>query len=341
VNAKSGTYRSTFTILNDDAPPEVSISDAVVTQAGAGTVTANLTLSLSAPTGEYIRVFYGTMDGTASAGTDYLPVSSNHLFQPDESSSTAVGVTVLSGPIEEPIESFSLDITSAEAPIADGQGLVTILPGPARSFVSRAGNDGNSCTVVTAPCRTLAGGMSRVRTKGEVIVLDSGSFGALSIDRAVTIDAPAGVVALTATTVTVAAPPTGEVVLRGLTITALNQGSGAGVQFISGAALFVENCVIDGWDRGIDFAADGQLFVADTTVRNSSSTGLRIAPATLATAVLDRSRFEGTAGGCGVEVLGNAVAALRGGSASGNAKGLCASAGADLSVGRALISTTS
>jgi Right handed beta helix region len=104
------------------------------------------------------------------------------------------------------------------------------------------------------------------------------------------------------------------------------------VLFTSGGALFVERSVIDGWDRGIDFAGDGDLFVRDTTVRNSGSAGLRVAPSTVARASVDRSRFEGTAGGCGVDVFAGASVSVRGSVASGNVSGFCASVGSETSV---------
>ena len=58
-------------------------------------------------------------------------------------------------------------------------------------------------------------------------------------------------------------------VLRGLTIQGTG-GSGDGIDFNSGAALHVENCVINGvGNYGIDHTGSGSLFVNDTVIRNS------------------------------------------------------------------------
>src|ERR1700693_3978704 len=105
-----------------------------------------------------------------------------------------------------------------------------------RVFVSaRSGNNANACDNIATPCQTFAGAVTQLNPDGEVIVLDSGGYGPVTITQGVTIEAPAGVTAF-------AHPPFGDaitvnagsatVTLRGLT---LNVGTGNGANgFIGG-----------------------------------------------------------------------------------------------------------
>ena len=61
-----------------------------------------------------------------------------------------------------------------------------------RVFVSTNGNDNNSCGR-NQPCRTFTTAVAAVDVGGDVIVLNSGAFGAVTITKAVRIIAPDGV----------------------------------------------------------------------------------------------------------------------------------------------------
>src|SRR5437870_11556491 len=64
-----------------------------------------------------------------------------------------------------------------------------------RTFVSAAtGNDANPCTR-TAPCRNFAAAIAQTASGGEVVVLDSGGYGTVTINQAVSLIAPSGVYA--------------------------------------------------------------------------------------------------------------------------------------------------
>jgi hypothetical protein len=56
-----------------------------------------------------------------------------------------------------------------------------------RTWVSGVGDDVNPCSR-TAPCKTFAGAMSKTATGGEINVLDPGGFGAVTINKSMTID---------------------------------------------------------------------------------------------------------------------------------------------------------
>jgi len=144
----------------------------------------------------------------------------------------------------------------------------------AQAFLSTDGSDSDPCTR-NKPCRTLAAGVARAGAGGEVVVLDSGTYGAATITRAVRVSAPAGVVALVRA-ITVSAGPDDDVVLRGLTIKAAAPitfpatSVTHGIDFNSGAALHVENGVIDGWGLGISMTGSTHCQPAANPVSNCS-----------------------------------------------------------------------
>ena len=107
-----------------------------------------------------------------------------------------------------------------------------------RAFVATDGVDNPTCSV-TAPCRTFGAAIAVTTGGGEVIVLNSGGYGKVTIGKAVSIIAPPGIYAGISAFpgddgVTVAAGATDKVVLRGLTIN--GQGGNAGIVITSIAA---------------------------------------------------------------------------------------------------------
>jgi hypothetical protein len=171
--------------------------------------------------------------------------------------------------------------------------LVAVAPAQAaaRVFVSVNGNDTNPCENIGTPCRTFAGGINRVDTNGEVIVLDTGSYGGTTITKAVRLNAPAGVVAFAASPFVINAPGA-TVVLRGLTLKALTMGTGIAITYTAAAALHVESCVLDGWDTGLSLRGAGAFFVKDSIFRNMANAGLDVPLAVSVSGSIDNSRFE-------------------------------------------------
>lgn len=211
--------------------------------------------------------------------------------------------------------------------------------GTQRTFVSTSGNDSNTANNCsrTQPCRSFAAAISRANQNGEVVVLDSGGYGPVTISRSVTISAPAGVYAgLTAFSgagVTVSAGENDTVTLRGLTLNGL--GASTGILYTGGGALHVEECVINGFTGfGIDFAGGaagsgsstgGRLYVADTQIRNNGSTGVRVqtsgtAQGTTALAALERVRVDNN-GGDGILAGSNAQVTIKNSVIAGNING--------------------
>ncbi len=198
---------------------------------------------------------------------------------------------------------------------------------PQRVFVSaRVGGDGNACASVLTPCLTLAGGVAKVAAGGEVILLDSGGYGPVTITKAVVIDAPPGITAFvhppSGDAVTIDAGPADAVVLRGLVLN--GDGTGIGVLVHSAAAVSVESTVVNGFVNGIDFRSSGSLFVKDTVVRNGRVYGIVVGPASGTAAVsIDRCRveFNDNLGFAGVHIGAGAKATVRRSVSAGNQNG--------------------
>lgn len=106
--------------------PAVSVSDVTITEGNAGTTAATFTISLSGQYGVPVSVAYATADGTASAGTDYQPVSGRATFAPGETSTT-VTVNVVGDTAFEPDETFSLVVSApVNATLAKATGVATV-----------------------------------------------------------------------------------------------------------------------------------------------------------------------------------------------------------------------
>jgi hypothetical protein len=183
----------------------------------------------------------------------------------------------------------------------------------ARVFVSVNGSDSNTCSNVATPCRTFDAAVTQVDDGGEVIVLTSGSYGGVVIGKSVKINAPVGIVAFTAATIEVSGNNV-TVSLRGLTIKALTPGTGNGILFTNGDNLHVENCVIDGWEFGIEDNGGAHITVLDTIIRNIGGFGSAIhINNSLSVAVADHVRAIDDHNGFGVSAgkmtVSNSVAA--------------------------------
>ena len=171
------------------------------------------------------------------------------------------------------------------------------------TFVRSNGSAGGPCTRA-APCVSFQFAHDATVPEGEIKCLDSGPFGGATISKSITIDCPG------ATTNQFIVNGAGIAVrLRNLTFNGLLLGitTGISVDFVNGAALFVENCVIANNDGslpgiGIRFqppmGVTSKLYVADSVISNNgqpaSGGGIFIQPAGSGSArvLLDRVRVE-------------------------------------------------
>src|SRR5262245_29044763 len=176
-----------------------------------------------------------------------------------------------------------------------------------RSYVSST-PAGVSCTFTT-PCGSVQVAIQATMPGGEVYCLDPGqsaSVEVIAINQSITIDCRGGSIG----SVTVNGPGI-FVKLRNLTINSFGfVGGGIGVDFQNGAALYLENCQVEGWNAlprsgpgiGVRVAPpDGvtaRLHVSDSLIRDNGLTasggGIIVQPAGSGSArvVIERTRVE-------------------------------------------------
>src|SRR5476649_2111009 len=111
-----------------------------------------------------------------------------------------------------------------------------------RTWVSGVGDDANPCSR-TAPCKTFAGAISKTAAGGTIDALDPGGFGAVTINKAITIEAVGTVASILVSGtngVTINAGVNDIVALRGLTVEGVNGAGLNGIRFVAGNKLIVE-----------------------------------------------------------------------------------------------------
>jgi hypothetical protein len=188
-------------------------------------------------------------------------------------------------------------------------------PTPQRAYVSLQGLDINNCGP-NAPCRTFQAALAQVNPDGEVLVLNSGAYGSMSITQGVTVVAPPGIYAGISVFpgsdgITINAPGA-KVVLKGLTIN--GQGGKNGIQIVDAAEVRVENSVIANFNgggldgRGIRTTAGNatapRVLAISGSVLRGNTEGVEANPTGATTIAqktsIDNSKFEGN--GAGVTV---------------------------------------
>jgi hypothetical protein len=167
--------------------------------------------------------------------------------------------------------------------------------GLTRTFLSAlTGNDANACSP-TSPCRTFAHAIAVTAAGGEVIALDSGGYGAVSISQAVSIIAApgayAGITVFSGDGITINVAASDAVILRGLTLNGL--GGNNGVNFNSGGTLILENCFVTNFpNNGILASTGGSLAVRDTNIKGcGNGIYLSLSAGTLLTSI-DHCRLD-------------------------------------------------
>ncbi|MGI9250705.1 MAG: Ig-like domain-containing protein [Pseudohongiellaceae bacterium] len=117
------TATANVTITDDDDPPEVSFANTNF-EGGEGEP-VNFTITLTLPSDKTITINYTTSDGTATAGLDYTTTSDSVTFQPGESTKN-VPVPTLSDELDEdPDETFTLHLLSANNATLTGSPFAT------------------------------------------------------------------------------------------------------------------------------------------------------------------------------------------------------------------------
>jgi hypothetical protein len=183
------------------------------------------------------------------------------------------------------------------APAQAGGGLI-------QTFVSGAGDDSNPCTV-TAPCQTFAVAYTNTASGGVISALDRADYGPLTINGPITIDGN-GLAAITTPSgglgvgITIRSGPSDKIVLLGLKLDGAAAG-GAGIEFISGGSLIVEDCFISGMlDAALIFISQlmstpEKLVISNSHFNNNGGYGVEIGTgegsSSTIVASIDRAEF--------------------------------------------------
>ena len=157
--------------------------------------------------------------------------------------------------------------------------LLTAAPAYAvqRTFVSANGVDNPACSLA-APCRQFSAAVSATDPQGEVIVLDSGGYGPVTITQSVSIIAPqgvyAGITVFSGNGVVVGGAGI-KVVLRGLSIN--GQGGNSGIFYTFANELVVERCAISNMMQdGVRIAWGAEVTIVDSVIRNNVGDGISV-----------------------------------------------------------------
>jgi hypothetical protein len=126
-----GEEEAPGTILDDDAPPSVSVSDAAPVPEIGGRASAEFVARLSTLSAKRVEVSYATAAGagctSAAPDRDYRPDQGRLVFLPGVLEQR-FRVQVMDDPLDEDPETFSSLLSEpSEATIADGLGVATIL----------------------------------------------------------------------------------------------------------------------------------------------------------------------------------------------------------------------
>ena len=173
-----------------------------------------------------------------------------------------------------------------------------------RTFVSTAGNDANACSLA-APCRSFGAAIAQTLANGEIVVLDSGGYGPVVINKSVDIIAPhgvyAGITASAGTGIQIVSPAQ-NVAIQGIAINGLGTGQfGIDVQF--GAQITIERCRIGNFTQdGLRNGSGAALALRDSEIYDNGGNG-----ATLDSGrhTVERTTFRHN--GVGVSVVGATV----------------------------------
>src|SRR3954447_4040841 len=126
-----------------------------------------------------------------------------------------------------------------------------------RTWVSGVGDDANPCSR-TAPCKTLAGAISKTAINGEINCIDPGGFGGVTITKSIAIKCrytEGGVLVSGTNAIVVSAGNADKVTLDGLDINGIGTNNAptslSGVKVINAARVNVLNSEIYRFQVGV------------------------------------------------------------------------------------------
>ncbi|MEO8256999.1 MAG: DUF4082 domain-containing protein [Acidobacteriota bacterium] len=157
TNATIAAAQGIGTIVDDDATPSIVINNASVAEGDAGTTSASLVATLSAPSGQTVTVNYATANGTATSPSDYVTGSGTVTFAPG-ATTASIPVVVVGDTTYEADQTVLVNLSGAtNATIADAQGILTITNDdlPLLTINSTSVTEGNSVSATATFTVTL------------------------------------------------------------------------------------------------------------------------------------------------------------------------------------------
>jgi hypothetical protein len=205
-----------------------------------------------------------------------------------------------------------------------------------RTWVSGVGNDADPCSR-TAPCKTFAGAMSKTAAGGVISVLDPGGYGAVTVNKAITLDGNGmgSIIGSLTTGILVNAGAGDEVTIRNLGLFGVGNGLN-GIRIVSAQAVHVDHVVISGFKAAGASSGNGilmnpstavvtRLYVNDSLIHNNGSTtnggGILSQPTggAITYTSVERSSIDANLG-YGIKAFDNSHLNVRASTVSGNKK---------------------
>lgn len=132
-----------------------------------------------------------------------------------------------------------------------------------RTWVSGVGDDANPCSR-TAPCKTLAGAISKTAAAGEINILDPAGIGSVTITKSITIQGEGtlgSILASGTNGIIINAATTDRVVIQNIEIEGFGGSCVSGIKILSANQVSVLNTTIRACQNGIEVANTNDLMM--------------------------------------------------------------------------------
>jgi Ca2+-binding RTX toxin-like protein len=137
-----GSACDTLDVTVQAGGPLLSVGDVQVTELDSGSVNVVLPVTLSAAPAKTVSINVTTVDGTATAPSDYTAKTATVSFTPTGALTKTVTIAVRGDLLAEPTETFALRVVEpAAVGIADGTGTVTVVDNDVCTVLGTSGND--------------------------------------------------------------------------------------------------------------------------------------------------------------------------------------------------------
>jgi hypothetical protein len=262
INATIQDGQGLGTITNDDQPPTLTITDGGVPEGNSGSTNATLTVSLSVVSGKPVSVDFRTIDGTATAGSDYTAIAPQTLVIPAGATNQNINVAITGDTIPEDNETLFVALSNpVNATLLDNQGQITINDNDSAPLISiddvsvTEGVNGGSTARFTVSLSTPSG---RNVTAHFATANGTALAGADYAPASGTVSFPPNV-----TSQTIEVPITGDAIAENPEVFFVN---------LSGA---VNGVISDGQGVGTIIDGTGPVITIDNVVVGESASGTR------------------------------------------------------------------